>query len=201
MLFRSLENLYIQSSDSSSSSFNKALLDSLSLADAKILDSIKGLQENFTPLETLIRAASKKLEDINIADSEAKLNLLKVFVDSILQGDVLSFDLSKSLLDSTVTTDVFIATIAKIVLLSDINNLVSTPALNLDKVTSDNISFTDAINRLLILNRNFSENDYQDYTVDNTYFLEDYVRSGAAVHHSDSLITKDRKSTRLNSSH
>ena len=180
---------FFSTDDTSVKDLNKAQSDSQTFLDDVDFSVIKNLLDTNSSDEQLSKLVGKILADQGITKSDTTLQILKALSDFTSFSDLQEKALAKSLQDDSLTIDQIIVTITLIQLLFDNVVNISTPSLQFDKSTSDSIEFSDVVERLLIINRQFREQDFQDYTEDETYFLEDYVRSGLSVKHTDNLIT------------
>ena len=126
--------------------------------------------------------------DDNIVESSAALDVIKSLFDTFTTQDNSSLSPNKGIQDGVFSLDQIVVLIDLIRTLSDIVSNNESASLNFSKVTADQVSYTDVIERLLIINRTLREEDFQDYVDNEQYFLEDYVRSGFPVRHTDNMI-------------
>ena len=177
--------------DAPSKDFTKAL----STSNTKIYyNELATKQFNKRVLDDTIQVEiiSKFFEKIASPDFYAQSDetakaFTKANQDELSQQDSLLFSVAKTLTDVVTSLDVLTITRTLASSFVDLILNVSATALNFSKFAQDQVQTTDVFNRLLIINRLIQENDFQDYVDNNDYFLEDYVASGRAVRHQDSL--------------
>lgn len=177
------------STDLSTKDFTKAVNDSVLLQDLFLsFNFSKSVLDSSVPVDVSFASFIKRLVDNNILESSASLDAIKSLIDQFSSQDTPSFAATKGLSDDVLSVDQIVVLISLIRTLSDIVLNNESASLNFSKVTADQVSYTDVIERLLIINRTLREEDFQDYVDNEQYFLEDYVRSGFPVRHSDNMI-------------
>ena len=164
------------------------VFDSVSYDEFNIKTFTKGLEDAGVIVEKLEFDFSTSKSDNNNIDDQLSNFLTKVLgTDDVVITDTFEKTIGKYFDNDNLLSESTIKTVAK-ALQEDsliLELLVKTFAKALPNET---VSFSDTIEKLLVQNRFINENDTQDYTEDNTYFLEDYVRSGISVKHIDSMI-------------
>ena len=175
------------SNDIPAKDFTKVLHSSVLLQDIFTFSFSKSLSES-TVYDLSFASFIKRLLDDNIVESSAALNVIKSVFDTFTTQDNSSLSPNKGIQDGVFTLDQIVVLIDLMRTLSDIVSNNESASLNFSKVNADQVSYTDVIERLLIINRTLREEDFQDYVDNEQYFLEDYVKSGSPVRHSDNMI-------------
>lgn len=154
-----------------------------------IREFTKGLEDIGVNIEVISFDSNKILLDVNGIVQQIVKDFNKVLGPEVAENlDVSAKDFTKAL--STSNTKIYYNELAT----KQFNKRVLDDTIQVEiiskffeKIAQDQVQTTDVLNRLLIINRLIQENDFQDYVDNNDYFLEDYVASGRAVKHQDSL--------------
>lgn len=198
--------------DSPAKEVSKPFSDTLSTLDSIIarLLKTKDFFDNTTSQDDIIRAFTKGVQDLVNTNEVTSFNISANQLDTNSVSEQISAFFTKVLgTDVVVSEDSFEKTITKLLSdpLSSIDDKVlstskalldnafatTTTSLDFEKTLTDNVTITDVLNFILAKNRFLREEDFQDYTDTDTYFLEDYVRSGFPVRSSDLMIKSFEK--------
>lgn len=164
------------------------VFDSVSYDEFNIKTFTKGLEDAGVIVEKLEFDFSTSKSDNNNIDDQLSNFLTKVLgTDDVVITDTFEKTIGKYFDNDNLLSESTIKTVAKA--LQEDSQILELLVKTFAKVLpNETVSFSDTIEKLLVQNRFINENDTQDYTEDNTYFLEDYVRSGISVKHIDSMI-------------
>ena len=201
---KSLQEI-IDTTESSTRESGKNLLDEISFFIEIVTSAVqKQLIDETSIEETLSKSVSTIYQDISSINDVIKIGSEKSEQDIFISNDVIRNDVGKNNLDVVVSFEIITSAVQKQVQDSYLVDETTTKAFvkiqqeialtddklaaQPTKVLQEEVTLFDQINTLSNFNKTFEDTHQaqsegflvaQNYTIDNTYFLEDYVGQSA----------------------